>query len=91
MANARNVRLYYPYWQYTDLFIFRFVYIIIVVLLTKFHLWEQQQLPMRALGQCGGIVGSLFGSKPYLIANDKLSNRSQRAFGNINIFHTPTM
>ena len=23
--NARNVRLYYPYWQYTDLFIFRFV------------------------------------------------------------------
>ena len=24
-ANARNVRLYYPYWQYTDLFIFRFV------------------------------------------------------------------
>ena len=24
-ANARNVRLFYPYWQYTDLFIFRFV------------------------------------------------------------------
>ena len=24
-ANARNVRLYCPYWQYTDLFIFRFV------------------------------------------------------------------
>ena len=24
-ANARNVRLYYSYWQYTDLFIFRFV------------------------------------------------------------------
>ena len=24
-ANARNIRLYYPYWQYTDLFIFRFV------------------------------------------------------------------
>ena len=24
-ANARNVRLYYPYWQYTDLFIFRFL------------------------------------------------------------------
>ena len=24
-ANARNVRPYYPYWQYTDLFIFRFV------------------------------------------------------------------
>ena len=24
-ANTRNVRLYYPYWQYTDLFIFRFV------------------------------------------------------------------
>ena len=24
-ANARNVGLYYPYWQYTDLFIFRFV------------------------------------------------------------------
>ena len=24
-ANARNVRLYYPYWQYTDLSIFRFV------------------------------------------------------------------
>ena len=24
-ANARNVWLYYPYWQYTDLFIFRFV------------------------------------------------------------------
>ena len=24
-ANARNVRLYYPYWQYTDLFIFRFI------------------------------------------------------------------
>ena len=24
-ANARNVRLHYPYWQYTDLFIFRFV------------------------------------------------------------------
>ena len=24
-ANARNVRLYYPYWQYTDHFIFRFV------------------------------------------------------------------
>ena len=23
-ANARNVRLYYPYWQYTDHFIFRF-------------------------------------------------------------------
>ena len=23
-VNARNVRLYYPYWQYTDLFIFRF-------------------------------------------------------------------
>ena len=22
-ANARNVRLHYPYWQYTDLFIFR--------------------------------------------------------------------
>ena len=22
-ANARSVRLYYPYWQYTDLFIFR--------------------------------------------------------------------
>ena len=26
-ANARNVRLYYPYWQYTDLFIFRFNWI----------------------------------------------------------------
>ena len=24
-ADARNVRLYYPYWQYTDLFIFQFV------------------------------------------------------------------
>ena len=24
-ANARNVRFCYPYWQYTDLFIFRFV------------------------------------------------------------------
>ena len=24
-ANTRNVRLYYPHWQYTDLFIFRFV------------------------------------------------------------------
>ena len=24
-ANARNVRLYYPNWQYTNLFIFRFV------------------------------------------------------------------
>ena len=24
-SNARNVGLYYPYWQYTDLFIFRFV------------------------------------------------------------------
>ena len=24
-TNARNVRLYYPYWQYTDLSIFRFV------------------------------------------------------------------
>ena len=24
-ANARNVRLYYPYWQYTNHFIFRFV------------------------------------------------------------------
>ena len=24
-ANAWNVRLYYPYWQYTDIFIFRFV------------------------------------------------------------------
>ena len=24
-ANARNVRLYYPYWQYTELCIFRFV------------------------------------------------------------------
>ena len=23
-ANARNVRLCYPYWQYTDLFVFRF-------------------------------------------------------------------
>ena len=23
-ANARNVKLHYPYWQYTDLFIFRF-------------------------------------------------------------------
>ena len=22
---CRNVRLYYPYWQYTNLFIFRFV------------------------------------------------------------------
>ena len=22
-SNARNVRPYYPYWQYTDLFIFR--------------------------------------------------------------------
>ena len=26
-ANARNVRLYYPYWQYNDHFIFRFIYI----------------------------------------------------------------
>ena len=26
-ANARNVRPYYPYWQYTDLFIFRYIYI----------------------------------------------------------------
>ena len=25
-ANARNVRLYYPYWQYTDHFIFRFIH-----------------------------------------------------------------
>ena len=25
-ANARNVTIYYPYWQYTDLFIFRFIY-----------------------------------------------------------------
>ena len=25
-ANARNVRLYYPYWQYTDHFIFQFIY-----------------------------------------------------------------
>ena len=24
-ANARNVRPHYPYWQYTDLFVFRFV------------------------------------------------------------------
>ena len=24
-ANARNFRLYYPYWQYTDHFIFRFL------------------------------------------------------------------
>ena len=27
-ANARNVRPYYPYWQYTDLFIFRFMYFV---------------------------------------------------------------
>ena len=25
-ANARNVRPYYPHWQYTDLFIFRFAF-----------------------------------------------------------------
>ena len=25
LSDVRNVRLYYPYWQYTDLFIFRFV------------------------------------------------------------------
>ena len=25
---SRNVRLYYPYWQYTDLFIFRFVFLL---------------------------------------------------------------
>ena len=31
-ANARNVRLFYPYWQYTDLFIFRFV--------SKLHLYS---------------------------------------------------
>ena len=27
-ANARNVRPHYPHWQYTDLFIFRFVSIL---------------------------------------------------------------
>ena len=29
-ANARNVRPCYPYWQYTDLFIFRFVPLLVV-------------------------------------------------------------
>ena len=28
-ANARNVRPYYPYWQYTDLFVFPYIYIYI--------------------------------------------------------------
>ena len=27
-ANARNVRPYYPYWQYSDLFIVRFVFLL---------------------------------------------------------------
>ena len=27
-ANARNVRLYYPYWQHTNFFIFRFVFLL---------------------------------------------------------------
>ena len=36
-ANARNVRLYYPYWQYTDLFIFRFVSLFFVYTLRLFQ------------------------------------------------------
>ena len=27
LTNTQNVRLYYPYWQYTNLFIFQFVLI----------------------------------------------------------------
>ena len=36
-ANARNVRLYYPYWHYTNLFIFRFIYIYINCNLARVH------------------------------------------------------
>ena len=32
-ANAQNVRLYYTYWQYTDLFIFRFVKILLSIII----------------------------------------------------------
>ena len=35
-ANARNIRLYYPYWQYIHLFVFRFVPIIAIVIRQQF-------------------------------------------------------
>ena len=38
--NARNVRLYYPYWQYTDLFIFRFVLFESIETHQGFHLHQ---------------------------------------------------
>ena len=39
-ANAQNVRLYYPYWQYTNLFIFRFVSLLSLrSTLRLFHLY----------------------------------------------------
>ena len=59
-ASARNVRPYYPYWQYTDLFRFRFVCSIMFVL-THFvpcDIWP--------LTQCMYVYQSGFKSTVYI-------------------------
>ena len=43
-ANARNVRLYYPYWQYTDLFMLRFLLYICVCLYIHIHVSNYKKL-----------------------------------------------
>ena len=78
-ANARNVRLYFPYWQYTDLFIFRFVSLLCLrSTLRLFHFWIFYRCdPMPNLKKfCHNLrhklVSHLF---PFLTSINKLALR----------------
>ena len=66
-ANARNVRPYYPYWQYTDLFIFLFVSLL--CLRSTLRLFPSK---------CGGILSS-----PWLQGKHKPRAASSQVYINL--------
>ena len=62
-ANARNVRLYYPYWQYTDHFIFWFI-LCLILHLVAVNLYPTDILLVFSILDTASIIwlaGSEFG------------------------------
>ena len=67
-ANAWNVRLYYPYWQYTDFFIFRFEF------------FCSPQLPLQWRSQELYVAGARLGHKIISESLEILSELHIRVF-----------
>ena len=75
LTNARNVRLYYPYWQYTDLFTFQFVSLLCLRNTLRLKKWYAIQAIQPQIVKS---IDEIITHTPYYLFEGVLFRRKER-------------